>query len=62
MKKLESLKNFQLTIEQEQSVNGGRVADTEICTQQCANQYDCATDANTDAYGTDAESDNCYNN
>lgn len=32
---------------------------TELYTQRCSNQYDCANDDGSDDYGTDPEFDNC---
>lgn len=58
--KLESLKEFKLTIEQEISVNGGGAPGvTEICTQYCASQYDCAKDDGSGDYPTSSSADNC---
>lgn len=54
--KLESLENFKLSVEHKSSIIG---MGTEICTQRCSNQYDCANDDGSQDYGTDAEFDNC---
>jgi hypothetical protein len=57
--KLESMKKFKLTIEQESKVNGGLRMATEQCTSICAGQYDCSKDDFTDSVPTGASTDNC---
>lgn len=54
--KWESLERFKLSAEHESTIIG---MGTELYTQRCSNQYDCANDDGSDDYGTDPEFDNC---
>lgn len=56
--KLDSLKDFKLSLNESEKVSGGANG-TEICTQRCSTQYDCASDDGTGDYGTSAEFDAC---
>ncbi len=61
MLKLESLKDFKLSLNDLEKISGGRLngEQTEVCTQQCSNQFDCAKDDGTGDYPTTKDFDYC---